>query len=203
MQAHWPAPVYPALAICAAMMATRDGRSGPWTALRTAAPIFGLAACAAALVVVVAPPIGGFDPALPLRGWPAFARSLDAARVRAGAAWVGTASYGLDAELADEPGLRAPVVQLAERERYRDLALGPAPDFARPGLMIDLPRRIDIAALRACFARVTPLGALVRGGSANRPGKTYQALLVSGPRRDVLRDGCAAGGHGAGVQLHP
>jgi len=191
VQAHWPAPVYPALAIIAAMGAETVAGAPSWARLRTAAPVFGLGVCAALLVwLALAPGVGGvIDPARPVRGWPAFARSLEALRAQRGAAWIGTESYGLAAELDDEPGLRAPILQISERARYQDLATATPPDLSRPGLIVDLPRRMDLAALRQCFTRLQPLGTLTRG-APREPGTPYAVILVAGPRRDILRAGC-------------
>ncbi|MGI9170819.1 MAG: glycosyltransferase family 39 protein [Caulobacteraceae bacterium] len=191
VQGHWAAPIYPALAIVAAAGADRIAGSPAWARLKAATPCLGFGACVMLLAWVALPPAftGDFDLARPVRGWPAFANQVEALRVRRGAAWIGTASYGLDAELADEPAVRAPVFQISERVRYRGLSTGAAPDLSRPGLLVDLPRRIDPRALRRCFARVTALGAIARG----EPGgaqTVYAATLVSAPRRDLLRTGC-------------
>jgi 4-amino-4-deoxy-L-arabinose transferase-like glycosyltransferase len=193
VQAHWPAPVYPALAICSAAAAARMDSSRVWARLRLAVPVVGFTVCALALALVLIPAgaLGPkFDPASPVRGWPEFASRLERLRTDHAAAWVGTTSYGLAAELADEPGIRAPVLQLAERDRYEGLKLGAGPDFARPGLVVDLPRRIDLSALGQCFANVQPLGALARGGGGGAAGKAYAVVLVSTPLRDVLGEGC-------------
>ncbi len=191
IQAHWPAPVYPALAIVAAVGAERVVGASAGARLRTAAPIFGFGICAAALILLILPPagLGLIDPARPVRGWPAFATRLEALRIQSGAWWIGTKSYGLAAELADEPSIRAPILQIAERERYWGLGSGPPPDLSRPGLLVDLSRRIDLAALRDCFARVAPLGTIARG-DGGEVGTPYAVIEVSGPRRDVLRAGC-------------
>jgi hypothetical protein len=191
VQAHWPAPIYPALAVCAAMGAERLGLSPGWARLRAAAPVFGFLICGALALYLLAPPRWsprGADPGLPLQDWPSFARAVDHARLAAGAPWVGTVSYALTAELADEAELRAPVFQLDERARYRDIPMA-QPDFGKPGLVVDLPRRIDIAALRRCFTTVEPLGDLTRGppGSA---GVRYAAFVVMGPRRSLAPLGC-------------
>ena len=196
IQAHWPAPVYPALAICAAF-AAEDAR-GAWRVARTAAPWFGFAACAAAALYIALPLAGiplRFDPALPVRGWGAFARDIEGVRRGADAGWVGTTSYGLAAELAGEAAIGAPILQISERERWRGLRQGAWADTSRPGLLVDLPRRIDVVALRRCFVRVQPLGGLDRGPRGEKP-KRYAAVLVTGPRSDLVRDGCGAGSRG-------
>ncbi len=190
IQAHWPAPVYPALAICAAFAAEDAG--GAWRIVRAIVPWFGFGACAAAALYLSLPLAGvplRFDPALPVRGWGPFARDIEGVRQGAHAGWVGTSSYGLAAELADEPAIGAPILQISERERWRSLERGAWADASTPGVLVDLPRRIDFDLLRRCFARVQPLGVLDRGPPGGKP-KRYAAILVAGPRRDLVRDGC-------------
>ncbi len=190
IQAHWPAPIYPALALCAAFAAERPGRG--WAILRGAVAPIGLGVCAVAIALVVLPMAGvplAFDPALPLRGWPRFADALEAARRRAGAGWVGTTSYGLAAQLSDQPIITVPVLQISERARWTGLGRGPWADLSRPGLLTDLTRRIDRSTLERCFAVVRPLGVLDRGLPGEKT-KTYAVFLVASPRRDVLASGC-------------
>jgi 4-amino-4-deoxy-L-arabinose transferase-like glycosyltransferase len=189
VQAHWPAPLYPLLAIIAAVGAERVGEG--WGGLRRAPPVLGFALGGAALVLLATPggALGRYDPALPLRGWSAFAGQLEALRRQSGAAWVGTASYGVASQLADEAALHAPVLQLAERDRWNGLSAAPPPNIAAPGLVIDLTRRINAAALGRCFTLVTPLGVVARG-DPGEPGKAYAMFRVSGPKRDILGRGC-------------
>ena len=173
VQAHWPAPLYPALAILAAFAASRLER-GAWRAARLAVPGVAIVSVLGIAVLAALPPTTfarSPDLFLPLRGWPAFAGSLDHIRQRSGAAWIGTTSYGLAAELAAEAP-RAPILQLSERERWRGPAAGAPPDLARPGLVVDLRRRLDPAKLRGCFAEVDALGDLGRGAPGNGPSCT-------------------------------
>ena len=190
VQAHWPAPLYPAIAIVAAMAAGAVQR-GVWRAARLAVPVVA-AVVVIGLGVLWALPPASFatipDLFLPLRGWRAFAASLERTRAGAGAAWIGTTSYGLASELADERP-RAPLFQIAERDRWRGPTPGAPPDLALPGVVVDLTRRLDSAKLQACFADVRALGELPRGAPGERP-KIYGLYRVAGPRRDVMRDGC-------------
>jgi 4-amino-4-deoxy-L-arabinose transferase-like glycosyltransferase len=190
IQAHWPAPVYPALALCAAFAA--EHVSGAWRVARTAVPWFAAVACAAAALYLSLPLAGiplGFDPAMPVRGWSEFAREIDRLRRATQAGWVATTSYGLAAELAAEPAVGAPILQISERERWRGLRQGSGADTSRPGLLVDLPRRIDMERLRRCFAGVEPLGFVDRGPAGEKP-KRYAAILLATPHGDLVRDGC-------------
>lgn len=187
VQGHWPVPVYGPLAICAAA-AAGEGRS-LWARL---APALGLGVAILALIHMAFPragSIGVVDPALPLAGWRSFADDIEALRRAQGAAWVGTLNYGLEAQLVGERRIAAPVLQVNERARYRLDAPGPRPDFTRPGLLIDLDRRMDRADVLRCFAVVEPAGALERGFKAG-PVRRYIAFRVAQPRRDIWADGC-------------
>jgi 4-amino-4-deoxy-L-arabinose transferase-like glycosyltransferase len=190
VQAHWPAPLYPALAIIAAA-AAETSVGGAWRRLRAAAAPFGFGLCAAALAYLAAPLVGlplRFDPAAPVRDWGPFASRLEALEHRAGAGWIGTTSYGLAAQLLDRPGLDDPVWQIGERERWRGLRT-PEPDLAKPGLIVDLSRRMDMRRLARCFARVRPLGEIRRAAPGER-GAAYAAALVSGARPGLAAGGC-------------
>jgi hypothetical protein len=188
VQAHWPAPVYPALAICAAIAAGDASRTGRWTGLARAAPILGLSVYPLALLALWLPATLAAPAAGPILGWPRFAHRLENIRVANGATWIGTLSYGLAAQLADEPAIHAPIAQIDERERYLGLKM-PRPDLARSGLIVDLARRVDPRALSACFGTVEPLGSLERV-EPSTPAKTYRLYQVADPRRDVLGQGC-------------
>jgi 4-amino-4-deoxy-L-arabinose transferase-like glycosyltransferase len=193
VQQHWAAPLYPALALGAAVVAdgARPGSALCW--LRRAAAPFGLALSSAALIYLAAGLHAGgkTDPALQLYGWPGFAATLDAERAQSGAAWVGALSYGVAGQLATRGEIKAPVLQLNERERYAFLPDSGA-DLSRPGLVVDLARRGGSGAealLAACFAEVRPLGQIYRG-PLHSPKALYQVWRVSGLRGATL-GGCS------------
>lgn len=189
VQAHWPVPLYAGMALLAALAAA--GVSDWRAKLARFAPV-GLALCAIGLGYMSLPksPLAGGDPADVLRGWPALAEQVEGVGEAHGAAWIGTFSYGVDGLLQAQPGLRLPAVQLNERDRWADLPPSPA-DLMRPGLVVDLKRRVDPARLRACFAFVGPPTEIVRGlgrGADNR----YLAVPVSGAKPGLLTQGCLA-----------
>lgn len=190
VQAHWPAPLYPAVAILAAVAASGLQGSG-WRRARRGVPAIAFIALLGLATLASLPPATfarSPDLFLPLRGWRAFAAALNATRQNAGAAWTGTTSYGLASELADEP-LGAPLLQISERDRWRSVSTGAAPALNQPGLVVDLTRRLDPAKLRACFADVRFLGDAPRGAAGEKP-KLYGLYRVAGPRRDVITHGC-------------
>jgi len=171
--------------------AERFGVTARGRLLRRLTPAVGYAVGAAALALALLPGpgvLGRHDPTLPLRGWPQFARDVEQRRAATGAAWVGTESYGVFAQLNDEHRTRAPLLQVVERDRYWADDPG-RPDFSRPGLIVDLSRRMIRADVLRCFTSVTPAGDIPRAGGP-APNQRYSAFLVSGPRRDVWIIGC-------------
>lgn len=197
VQAHWPAPVYPALVGLAAIAAEFAPRNRPFGEFaRRSAPWFGLGLSATALVLAVSPSLDGVSGAAmrPLRGWPRLAQTLSdqtaSAKSPNAAAWIGTGSYGLAAQLAAERGLSIPIVQLNDRARYDVLPPQPKPDFSRPGLVIDLPRRMTAEALALCFEEVAPLTPLRRsGGVEGALHVEYAVFRVARPIK-IISGGC-------------
>ena len=112
---------------------------------------------------------------------------MEAVRVRSGAAWVGTESYGVFSQLNDEHR-SSPLLEVVERDRYWATDPG-RPDFTRPGLVVDLSRRMKVFDVMRCFRRVTPVAELTRAGGPGH-NQRYTAYLVSDPKRDVWIIGC-------------
>lgn len=196
VQAHWPAPVYPALVGLAAIAAERVSHNRSGLLWRQAAPFVGMGLVAAILAIAVVPVFDAVAgrAARPLRGWPQFGATVQMRGAMAGdvpAAWVGTMSYGLAAQLAAEPGLTLPIVQLNDRARYDVLPPATAADFDRPGLVIDLPRRVTAGALRTCFADVEILEPIRRDVGTGQTGRdiAYAAFRVNRPIR-IVSGGC-------------
>jgi 4-amino-4-deoxy-L-arabinose transferase-like glycosyltransferase len=189
VQGQWPAPLYPMLMVAAA--AAAEGAPGWMAGLRAAAAPVAFAAYAAILAFMLAPSDGRLpfrDPAASLRGWPAFEGAVEAARVKAGAAWVGAPNYGIAAQLAAAPRLRAPATEIFERERYTFETPAERADFSKPGLVVIPARGAGAQALRGCFGDVQLLPEIDRG--AGRGMTHYTVLRVAGPLRDVERIGC-------------
>ncbi|MFL5297504.1 MAG: ArnT family glycosyltransferase [Phenylobacterium sp.] len=190
VQGHWPVPLFGALAICAAAAAPAGGSRLSRT-LGWLAPALGFAIAAATLVLAALPSaaiLGPHDPLLALRGWPQFAHDVEQLRRRTGAAWVGTESYGVYAQLDKQAQIRAPLLEVIERDRYRGGG-GPAPDASQPGLIVDISRRMAVRDVGRCFASVTAVAELARAGGVGK-NQHYSAFLVAGPKRDVWTRGC-------------
>ncbi len=190
VEAHWPAPLYPSLAILAA--AGADGSLSPGLRrLAKAAPIVGLTLSTLALIHMATPQTDGLwrrDPSHPLRGWTPFVQTVERLRVANGAAWIGTVSYGAYAQLEDHHASAQPMLQVTERRRYL-FATPPSKSVLRePGLIVDLSRRITMPSLKDCFAVVTPIATLPRGDAIR--GDIYTVVKVSGPKRDLGEAGC-------------
>ena len=191
VQGHWPAPLFGALAICAAAAADRLAQTPRGRLLRRLTPAVGYVVGAAAFALIALPStslLGRHDPTLPLRGWSGFARDVEQRRIATGAAWVGTQSYGVLSQLNAEHRTAAPLMQIVERDRYWT-SDPDRPDFGKPGLVVDLSRRMKRDDVLRCFTRVEPAGDIARAGGLTH-NQQYSAFLVSGPRRDPWTIGC-------------
>jgi hypothetical protein len=181
VEAHWPAPLYPALAILAACAAETVAAKGYLSGFRRRAAPVGLVISALVLAHLALPAtdVGPGDLAQAFRGWPDLARRIEAARVAHHAAWVGTLSYATTAQLAASGRIHAPIIELRERDRYPPGDPSWRADLSRPGLVVDLTRRIADAKLGRCFASITPLPAQIRG-DPGKPGEGYGVVLANG-----------------------
>jgi 4-amino-4-deoxy-L-arabinose transferase-like glycosyltransferase len=189
VQGQWPAPLYPLLAVAAA--AAAEGVTGRLARVRAIAAPLAFVLFPAMMAFTLAPSDGRLpfrDPAMSFRGWPAFLDAVEAARVRAGAAWIGAPTYGIAAQLAASPRIHAPAVEIYERERFTFETSAERADFSKPGLIIVPIRGAGARAMRGCFASVQMLPEIERG--VGRGMTVYAALRVEGPKRDVQRIGC-------------
>lgn len=166
VQANWPAPLFPAFAMMAAVFAV-GATSGGNLRTRLAQAGVGLGLLVAIVVQLHAVwPVSGSlarkDPTFQLRGWPEIRSELQAIASREGAEYVATTSYGLNGQLDFLLKDDVPVVQLTERIRY---LMVPDPDpalFDGPGLYVAEKRRDKADNLEESFRSVAPLAELVR-----------------------------------------
>jgi 4-amino-4-deoxy-L-arabinose transferase-like glycosyltransferase len=192
VQANWPAPLASMLILAAAIVAEQAGDTGLWSIIRRWTAPVGLAIVALVAIHGAAPATDVFgkgDPIKQVRGWPALAREVSRARIAAGAQWIGTARYGTAAQLDFYLGRATPIVQLAQRARYSYIPVEKRPVLHGPGIIVDLPRRFDIAATQACFSDVRPLGNLYRHTGVTTT-IVYNVVRVDGPRFDMIGTGC-------------
>jgi 4-amino-4-deoxy-L-arabinose transferase-like glycosyltransferase len=187
VQANWAAPLYPFLAIAAAVAAgegavrpaAAGGRRG---SVAVPAAALGLLISGVLLVHAVRPLVvlpGTRDPTSQMRGWAELARAIDAARTAQGACFIATWSYATTGQLAYALA-GVPVVQLNERVRYTHLPPVDTSLFACPGIFVDLTRRAPLAALTRRFAEVHPLGELARA-YRGVPIATYALYRLARP----------------------
>jgi hypothetical protein len=186
VQANWMAPLYPAFAVCAALMLsgadapTRPGqtfgRLGRW-AMGMGFVLSGLLYWHALHPLVQV--AGQKDPTNQTRGWRELASEIERVRAATGACWIATSSYATTGQLAYELRSKAPVVQLTERIRYLHL---PSPDAAVlgcPALYVELERRAGASVLGERFGTVTRLESLTRS-HAGVPLARYAVYLAEG-----------------------
>lgn len=194
VQGNWPAPIYPAIAILAAMAAAsashpENRQSKHWRRLAYwVAPVgIGLLAIVSLLL---ATPVGF---ALPWRtpvdrllGWPEFAQQVEKYRQQVGAGWIATTDYGLTGLLAFHGPDPDKVQEIVDRERYT-FQPTPAALSQQPALIVVEEKD---AARYPCFRSVTPL-AVVDRAVGQRVVQKYQLFEARGAADYLLVKGCA------------
>jgi 4-amino-4-deoxy-L-arabinose transferase-like glycosyltransferase len=191
VQPNWLAPLYPALATCAAIAASAHWPRGRaphlWPRAIKAAPGLGFVMSGLVLLHAVQPLVhlpAGKDPSSQLRGWRAFALKVDRVRQAEGACWVATSHYSITGQLAYHLPAPVPVVPLTEPLRYAHLPVIAASTFACPGLYVELARRSPPAELERNFASVVALGTLSRS-DRGQDLADYRVMRLSEPRAAI------------------
>ncbi len=193
VEANWFAPVYPALAIAAAVAAnltgwgTRQQRVVDFC-LRWAAPS-GVLMFALLIVQANSGVLSGYRRDATVRsvgvGWRELAGEIEAVRVRVGARCVLAPDYGTTSWLAFYLPTGTCVVQQAQRIRWVNM---PEPDPALLSgklLYIDEARPGGRPSLKETFARVERVAELTRKRGPLTI-ETYALDLLDGPEGDVL-----------------
>jgi len=189
VQANWPAPLFPAFAIMAAVfVARRTSGRRLWHRLASAGVVLGIAIAVVVQLHAVSPVTGQFarkDPTFQLRGWPEIGAELREIAAREGAAFAATTSYGLNGQLDFLLKDDLPVIQLTERIRYvmqgdPDMSL-----FDEPGLYVAIERRDQSDNLKRSFSMVVKLAELTRDVK-DVPLETLNVYKVSGRIGPVL-----------------
>lgn len=186
VQPNWVAPLYPALAISAAV--ALSGPAGAVRRLGGVALSIGFA-LSALLFAHTLHPLWQRpdlkDPTAQMRGWSEVAAEVERLRLANGAHWIATSSYATTGQLAFALRFGPPVVQLTERVRYAHL---PPPNqglLQSPALYVELERRERPDLLRERFRSVTRLGNLVRRDGA-LPVATLCVYRVADPLEPTL-----------------
>lgn len=183
VQGNWPAPVYPPLAICAALAIHAIAPEQRRKTVFVSALGLGFFVTA----VIYADALHGFPesvrmkaPTEQMHGWPELGDAIEKKRIETGADWVATSSYATTGQLAMALAGRSDVAQLDQRIRYEFLPPLPPALLQKPVLYVELDRRVDLPLLKSKFRHVTEVGTLTRknGGAA---GATYRLFLASDP----------------------
>jgi 4-amino-4-deoxy-L-arabinose transferase-like glycosyltransferase len=189
VEGNWPVPVYPSLALIAAVATERTAGAG-LARLRAAAVPIGFVVATVGLVIFanpfrIIPP--GSDPAKVMHGWDRFAGDVAELRRQSGAPWIAAANYSINAVLVyylRDSGI--PIRDVTEPVRY---AFAPRPDPSLPAesplLASDKP--FD-QMQHSCFGKLTPV-APVGGDQVDRTHQVF-AYLAERPMPGLLRRGC-------------
>ena len=184
VQGNWLAPIYPPLAIAAALALGALGE--PWQKRIFAAA---LAVGFAISAIIYAHALTGFlgnvarkSPTEQMVGWDDLALKLDQSRSQSGAKWIATSSYATTGQLAFALRGKAEVIQLDERLRYIHLPPVEAELSMQPALYVELERRVDLPLLQKKFSKIVPLGSLKRD-NGTREAANYLMFLVSDPAK--------------------
>lgn len=183
VQANWLAPLYPVLAVCAAIGLKTAIPQGWQRTIAASAVSLGFLSIGAIYMHAVQPITAILmrkDPTAQMRGWAEFSEAADKLRRDSGAAWVATSSYATTGQLAFALKGRSEVAQLNERLRYAHLPPLANSFQLRPALYIELSRRSNVELLHQRFRRISQLVSLNRDdGSID--GATYSIYFVADP----------------------
>jgi 4-amino-4-deoxy-L-arabinose transferase-like glycosyltransferase len=188
VQANWPAPLYPMLAVCAAIALCSVANQELRRWLERGALVVGFALSGLIYVHAVHPIIYGpgiADPTSQMRGWAELAAQIEQLRQVNGAGWIATSSYATTGQLAFRLKSGPPVVQLNERIRYAHLP--PVEDriVHAPAIYIELERNLVVSMLKQRFASITDLGTLTRRYQDNVLAR-YVVYRVADPIGPIL-----------------
>ena len=190
VEAHWPSPLYPEMAILAAVAADQVAPGGWWAGLRRAAAPVGLVLSVLVMLHLMIPATDLSSVADPSSRRSAtgrvFRRGSRIFAARTTPAGSAPSTRGTAAQLDFELRGGAPVAELMDRDRFpptdsssRRTAYQTARPSRRPG-----PARRRHGGPARVFRLGQTAGYLERGQTPTR------TLLVAQPRRDVLGRGC-------------
>lgn len=133
VQANWLIPIFPGLAVLAALGARRWRAGAVWAAaggaMAVASVVFALALWPGTAI------FPGHNPPNETKGWPRFLTALRATATQNGAQWIATTHYGLTGSLAFYLP-RVPVWSITAPERYLFRGAIPQHLCKAPGLLV-------------------------------------------------------------------
>lgn len=189
VQGNWLLPVYPSLAILATLAMMRSSRLG--VILSHLAALSGIGITLAVNLYMASPLAGTFSlpsPADGAVGWQAVAERIHILARRHDAGWIGTANYGVTAELTYHLPEGVRVVDTVEPVRYS--FEGPAwPLGDGPGLLVLRRRDAKPEAMANCFGSMVQIDT-VRRYADKRALEEYQVFRVENPVRSLVSAGC-------------
>ncbi|WP_150524683.1 ArnT family glycosyltransferase [Roseibium sediminis] len=121
VQGNWPAPLFPAFALMAALFVGGREDGAVWKGLGLAGVVVGVLVAVIVQLHAVSPLTGSLarkDSTFQLRGWEEIGRKLERIAVDTGASYILTTGYGLNAQLDYLQKDKRPVIQITERLRY-------------------------------------------------------------------------------------
>jgi 4-amino-4-deoxy-L-arabinose transferase-like glycosyltransferase len=191
IQGHWLAPVYPTLALVAAVAAA-DPPDRRWATLGRL--VFPVGAIVTIIGLILATHPGGvvkvrWDVGQIARGWATVAAEAESLRIANGADWIATTRYTVNGEIAYHLRGKAAVVDIAQRQRYGFAA--PDPELLA-GAALLISRTGDPQAFAPCFAGVVPVGTITRR-SGGESLETYSVYRAEGADPGLLDAGCDLG----------
>ncbi|MEQ1717396.1 MAG: glycosyltransferase family 39 protein [Hyphomicrobium sp.] len=179
VQANWLAPLYPPLAICAAVGLNTAAETSRRRLSRWAVAL-GLVMTALIYVHAIWPVVQlQKDPSSQMRGWPEFSGIIEKLRQAHGAEWVATSSYATAGQLSFALRHVTPVAQLNDRIRHEHLPALPRERFVAAALYVELERRVGESMLAECFAQAKRV-AMVRRDDGTAGGADYAVYALAG-----------------------
>lgn len=177
VQANWLSPIYPMLALCAAI-AINPLASKARARHTTAALGTGLIITSVIYLQALMPAVSlRKDATAQMRGWGEFTKSVTALAEANDAGWVAGSHYGTVSEMSYALRRTLPVGQLDEHIRHQHLPPLAANTIARPALYVELDRRSSEPLLSQCFLSFTRIATIVRadGTISGAPYAVYRA----------------------------
>lgn len=193
VQANWPAPVYPALVLMAAVAAESLPVGAWWARLRATATPLGVTVGALVLLHGAFPTtdfFGAGDPVSRLRGWDGAAAAVAEQAKKSGAEWVAVYGDTVAAEMAAYGSPALPAEAINQRFRYFYRPLPDAGLLTKPALVVVRTGRAGADTLSPCFSQLTPLEPVPLLDGRGHSLGMLNVYLATGAKADLFTTGC-------------